>query len=105
MKSDKTVLLQCVYMPFWWTPSHPQIPDVTDQYLASYDPAAENGQGWEWTKNPALAKRFANISEAMATWQQVNPERPVRPSDGKPNRPLTAFTVAAVPLDGVARES
>jgi hypothetical protein len=38
------------------------------------------------------ALEFADLIAATRFWQQVNPARPVRP-DGKPNRPLSGFTI------------
>jgi len=45
---------------------------------------------------------FGDARAAFECWQQVLRSRPVRP-DGKPNRPLTAFTVAIVPDGEVPR--
>ena len=36
--------------------------------------------------------RFVSIAEAMEYWRTVSTTVPFRP-DGKPNRPLTAYTV------------
>jgi len=38
------------------------------------------------------ALRFASMEEATAFWRQQSTRTPLRP-DGKPNRPLTAYTV------------
>jgi hypothetical protein len=66
---------------------------LADQYLATYDPEARDGRGdATWTTDRAKARRFADLRAAMECWRQVPKARPVRP-DGKPNRPLTAFTV------------
>lgn len=92
------VMMQCVAMPGWWGPGHPFMPDVTGQYLKSYDPAAPSGAGWEWTRDLAEAMIFDGADKAGECWQQVNPLMPLRPNDGRPNRPLTAFTVAVVAM-------
>jgi hypothetical protein len=57
-------------------------------YLSDYDP--ETGGSTWGTKADALT--FPDLPAAMARWQSVHALDPVRP-DGKPNRPLTAFTV------------
>ena len=44
------------------------------------------------------ARRFADAGEAMAFWNRISATRRWRP-DGKPNKPLTAFTVSIVPED------
>jgi hypothetical protein len=46
----------------------------------------------EVTDDPAKAARFATATEAWAEWTRVSTTNPTRP-DGRPNRPLTAFTV------------
>jgi hypothetical protein len=66
---------------------------LVGQYLAAYDPEAHDGMGEaEWTTNPDLAMRFPNQVAALECWRTVPASRPLRP-DGKPNRPLCAFTV------------
>lgn len=73
-------------------------PDVTGQYLKSYDAEANDGQGdARWTRNPAEAMTFQDVSAAYACWAKVPRRRPVRDYDGEPNRPLTAFTVTFEP--------
>lgn len=63
------------------------------QYLLSYDLDARRGRGSsEWTPDIGEALRFPSATQAMDVWQSVSPSNPVR-DDGKPNRPLTAFTV------------
>lgn len=44
------------------------------------------------TEDPAAAKQFDSASAVLQEWQRVSTTVPVRP-DGKPNRPLTAFTI------------
>lgn len=64
-----------------------------DCWLRSYDPDGVDGRGRFWfTKDPALAKQFADAAGALACYGQVSIVRPVR-GDGRPNRPLTAFTI------------
>lgn len=63
-------------------------------YLKSYDPEASGGIGHViWTTDPDRARRFESREEAMRLLQAIPRSRPLRP-DGKPNRPLTAFTVS-----------
>ncbi len=62
-------------------------------YLASYDPEANDGSGEaHWTPDPAQALTFGTTGEALACYRAVPRNRPVR-KDGKPNRPLTMFSV------------
>lgn len=60
------------------------------QYLAEYD--NQTGES-AWTDDLAKAMRFEDGPAALECWRQVHARDPVRPWDGKPNRPLTAFTV------------
>jgi hypothetical protein len=63
-------------------------------YLASYDPEGADGTGLvQWTRDPAQAMTFATTEAASACYRAVPYNRPLRP-DGRPNRPLTLFTVA-----------
>jgi hypothetical protein len=63
-------------------------------YLASYDPEALDGMGaFEWTRDPQMALRFPDAASAWVLWKTTSKTRPTR-DDGKPNRPLTAYTVA-----------
>ena len=69
-------------------------------YLARYDPEAHDGQGWaEWTTDPGQALTLPDAVAAMRLHQAVPARRPVRP-DGKPNRPLAAFTILIEPVPG-----
>lgn len=62
-------------------------------YLKSYDPEAHEGSGWAtWTTDPSEALIFPDIRAATETWRAQSITSPLRP-DGKPNRPLTAFSV------------
>lgn len=62
-------------------------------YVESYDPDANGGAGdLVITDEEADAKRFAGVAEATECWRAQSRTLPLRP-DGKPNRPMTAFTV------------
>lgn len=69
-------------------------------WLVEYDPArlGESPSGMELncylevTADPAKAREFQTLEEALAYWRQENGVRP----DGKPNRPLTAFSVELI---------
>jgi hypothetical protein len=63
-------------------------------YLASYDPEGDGGNGIAtWTRDVSRAMTFATGEAATACYRAVPLNRPLRP-DGRPNRPLTMFTVA-----------
>lgn len=67
-------------------------------YLAVYDPEANDGMGHiVWTPNPDDALLFDDMIDAMKCWKQVPENHPLR-DDGKPNRPLTAYSVMPVKM-------
>jgi hypothetical protein len=66
------------------------------QYLLSYTPDGNDGRGdLVLTPERDDAKRYAGAAEAMEDWKRVSATHPKRP-DGKPNRPLSAFTISVV---------
>jgi hypothetical protein len=68
-------------------------------YLQWSDPDARGGKGAErWTDDVAKAKKFGSFLEAMECWKAQSTVRPLRP-DGRPNRPLTAFSVTPQQLE------
>ena len=72
--------------------------DHAGQYLESFDPDAYGGRGYvTWTPDLSKAMRFTSVVEAFEMrWRQPT-VLPLRP-DGKPNRPLTAYTTEIIPL-------
>lgn len=67
-------------------------------YIAGCDFDAFGGIGHaQLTLQRARAKVFDSAEEAMRFWQTRSRVCPTRP-DGKPNRPLTAYTVEIVAL-------
>jgi hypothetical protein len=84
----KPYLMRCVAMadgrPCLWS----------NHYLRSFDPEAAHGMGHAvWTPSPARALAFPTPEAAWELWHAVPRSHPVRASDGKPNKPLTAFTI------------
>jgi hypothetical protein len=72
---------------------------VLGPYLEFSDPDARNGMGEDrWTDDISKAKRFATFTDAMECWKAQSKVHPFR-SDGKPNRPLTAFSVQPQRID------
>jgi hypothetical protein len=59
------------------------------QFLVAYD--NKTGES-DWSYDKSQALRFAGKFEAFQFCMQILESDPIRP-DGKPNRPLTAFTV------------
>jgi hypothetical protein len=66
------------------------------QYIKSFDPEAYDGRGdAEGTFDKREALTFTTGEDALNFWRQQSKTRPLR-EDGRPNRPLTAFTVEIV---------
>lgn len=68
--------------------------DFDGQYLVEYDPVPlDEGDGdfihLIVTEDPAKAKQFATLEEAVALYRASSGTRP----DGEPDRPLTAYSV------------
>lgn len=63
------------------------------QYLERYDLDAHEGlgQAW-WTTDADKAMKFATPALAMEAWRSTSSVKPVR-EDGRPNRPLTAYSI------------
>lgn len=65
------------------------------EYIESFDPNARHPLGLgkvTFTSDVRRARRFPGISEALAFWKTQSPTVPLR-DDGRPNRPLTAYTI------------
>jgi hypothetical protein len=74
--------------------------DAAGLYVQEYTPDGYGGRGDAvLTPRESKAKRYASSVEAMEHWRQVSSTHPVRPGDGRPNRPLTAFTIEIVTVD------
>jgi len=64
------------------------------RYLRFYDPDYRDGLGAVTVTNEVeLAQRFDGIIEAMNEWKRPSTVHPIRETDGKPNRPMTAWSV------------
>ena len=51
------------------------------------------------TPHASEALTFETHAEAHAFWTQTSPAEPVRPWDGKPNRPMTGYWVLIEEID------
>jgi hypothetical protein len=64
------------------------------QYVKEYDPAAHDGRGdLVTTPDKGIARRFPDMGAAMEYLRRPAGIRP----DGKPNRPLLAWTTMILP--------
>lgn len=69
-----------------------------DTFLLNANPDGDEGRGTlSVTRRIERAKHFETQAEALACWKAQSTTHPLRP-DGKPNRPLTAFTVEILTL-------
>jgi hypothetical protein len=73
-----------------------QSSEADGMWVKSYTPDGHDGRGHiELTENRHEAKVYPDALTAMSEWRSVSSTHPTRP-DGKPNRPLTAFTVEII---------
>lgn len=67
---------------------------VVAQYVEAFDVEAFGGIGVVFlTSRIEHALQFDSAADVMAAWTTQSLLRPLR-ADGKPNRPLTAYTIA-----------
>ena len=68
------------------------VPEI-DGYVVDCDVSDPTGRGVAtFTKDIDEAKPFDSVLDALSFWRRQHTEVPLR-EDGKPNRPLTAWTV------------
>jgi hypothetical protein len=73
--------------------------DLAGSYVKEYTPDGHEGRGdLVLTRHAGQAKRYASMAEATGELRRASTTHPTR-ADGKPNRPLSAFTVLMEPLD------
>jgi len=67
------------------------------KFLEMYDPEFQGGHGMvSWSHSIIRAKQYPTKVEAWADWSAIPASRPIR-DDGKPNRPLTSFSIEVLP--------
>jgi hypothetical protein len=67
-------------------------------YLMAYDLEAYGGRGFaQWHPSPEKALKFHTAADAIEAWHSQSQTTPLR-HDGKPNRPLMAFTISVEAL-------
>jgi hypothetical protein len=68
-------------------------------FVVACDVEARDGRGRvTFSVVEADARRFADVGEALDYWKRPSTVRPLRP-DGKPNRPLSAYSVELRQVD------
>jgi hypothetical protein len=71
---------------------------VDGTFVKTFDPDAHKGRGFLTTTTDVKeAMTFESTTAAHAFWTQTSKVQPMR-SDGKPNRPLTAYNVELMPI-------
>ena len=65
--------------------------DVVNKYIMSITDI-DSPCTWAFTAHASKAKRFKDCEEAMELYHMQSIQHPLR-SDGKPNRPLTIFSM------------
>lgn len=70
----------------------------TRGWLQAYDPEAADGEGYiELTFMPEMALKFPNLKDAIDFCNRVPENKPLR-EDGKPNKPLTIFSLQYIEM-------
>jgi len=85
--------MRVIGMVGWHYNSDPatDLPDPC--YLETYDAAYMRGRGRAtFTSDPSKAMTWPTAVAVLEQWREVSPTRPIR-EDGRPNRPLTAYTI------------
>jgi hypothetical protein len=84
-----------------WLGGHVSAPSRFEgSYVSAFDPEAHDGRGsMSATFDKSEAKKFDNAADAMEFYRQQSKTHPIRETDGKPNRPLTAYTVSIETVD------
>jgi hypothetical protein len=68
--------------------------DAAGLYVQDYTPDGHDGRGdLVLTDDQRQAKVYPDAAAAWADWRRTSTTHPARETDGKPNRPMTAFTV------------
>jgi hypothetical protein len=88
-----SVVIKCICRAAGETPR-----EELGAYLREYRPHEGKYGAIVWTHDLARAHHYPSMFEAMAAYRTVNKTEPMRP-DGRPNRPLTAFTIELVKVD------
>lgn len=82
----------------WIVSDAANLTDAGGCWLKSCDVDARDGRGHvDMTTDVAEAIEFPSFAAAMEYWRRPSAVRPVRP-DGRPNRPLTAYTIEPRPI-------
>lgn len=69
------------------------------EYLKDFDADAHDGGGSvEATADPKEAMKFSTAGAGLELWRTPSTVRPLR-DDGKPNRPLSAFTIEMIEME------
>lgn len=73
---------------------------VAGAYVAFFDPEGDDdGESiYRFTYEPGEAFHYASLEEATNAWRAIRTRDGLRP-DGKPSRPLTAFTVSIFEIE------
>jgi len=69
--------------------------DYENKYVVAADDV-EQPSSWVFTADVSRARAFRDLGEAHQFYMRACRNHPLRP-DGKPNRPLTAFSVLFLP--------
>jgi hypothetical protein len=78
--------------------SHTDLTEISREpaYVENFDIEANHGRGAVmWTRHAHEAYTWPSAKEALEDWNRQSETLPLRP-DGRPNKPMTAMTIAIV---------
>jgi hypothetical protein len=83
-----------------WGLASGTVDEHSKRFVKAMDFEAHDGRGeLTTTDDQAEAMQFPSMIEAMEFWKTSPQCHPIRLSDGRPNRPLTAYTVSVEPIE------
>lgn len=75
------------------------------RFLLRYDPDYEHGRGLvESTPVLSEAKVFPDTIEAWEEWRRPSEVHPIRLTDGRPNRPMSAYSITVASVENAEEE-
>ena len=77
---------------------HQWVTRYDPQYIHPEDPLQYDGGILETSPRAGDAMLFDDAAAAFEKWREVSPEPFNVRADGRPNRPLTAYTVGVLPI-------
>ena len=89
--------MSCVLRIHGLASGQPTPYDETYLWRFDFEGCAPGEMQLHTVATPHLATKYPDALAALEAWRTVDPRAPLR-ADGRPNRPLTAFSVTIEPV-------